>query len=542
MEIKYLDEDLTAPGTIKFLDDNTVVTPDQTGWEVQGNEFEGLDEEQIARVEQAKKFESTKVGKALDIAGAVFGAPSKLIGVAHRPNKVSDLMLEQFKKSNEMKSLSGAQKVGAFASDIGKEAIQTGAAGAGLVIPGLKAGKFARGGLMGAARGVEELAKGKSLKQAGTSAALTAGISIAAESVLKVASRVIGSLSKTLAKIGTKTKKYAVDQAIKDPSILLTKQPSTFEVAGLVKENIDDYAILAKDSYAEGLSRIKIKPGTIIKTNMVHAQIAKMGMNTKTVAQKLRAAANTQLMDISDDAIKRFVDGTGVTFDESRVINSLLHDITTGGATEAIGSGGLGRLSAVKKVLTNQMETQVPGVMKLNKKYALRLNRYKLANARFKDPLKSSSERTVQTIAQQKSGVSRARTGELRNLEAIEKALPPDRKFMDKIVNSSVAEEFENAAGNGFGEWFRLGLGSYVGNIMGGAAGGVAGVGLALGAQHPNVVKAGIVLGSGIGKAARGPVGKTLLKGAGYLGARGAGSLSSYENEDYKRSKSLLRR
>jgi hypothetical protein len=442
-------------------------------------------------IEGAQAFEQTKMGKILGFPRRITGQ-GKLSDELKRQKEIESLDLpNQLKESLRDVTIQTAKAAPIMIGGAGLTSGKAASAASKLLMQSLK-----NAAISGSAAGIEEVAKKasvkKALKEGAQAGALSGGLTIAIPGLAKG----IKVTGKQLTKMFSGLKGYTLERAIKNPRIMEGNAPSVFDAGNKAKEFIDDYAIVVKDRFNEGLNALKVPAGKQIDTSKIAKKISRLGLDKSQLKSKLITAARREAVPVSDDLANRFVNGKKIGFHEARKMNSLLFDITKSKETEAIGRGLVGKLDSIKKDLLSSMGKSVPGIRNVNRQFAVDTKKLQFLNKTFGDPAKN--ENAVRSFAKQLAGDVKSKEAGVRYLRDI----PNSKKIEDILLDSVAAEEFSKVGTDKLMNLVRLGLGTGVGGTVAGAPGAAAGAILSTEAGLRGAIKTGLATQAGAEKIA----------------------------------------
>jgi len=380
--------------------------------------------------------------------------------------------------------------------------------GGSIAFPGaspaiMGAGEFAR------SKGIKGESYLESIKTGAKYAALDAALlgtgKYIATPAAKWAGRGIGKLGIQISK---RVGKPALNQALKNPDLLIQPQKALVDVSDDIIKAAKGLKDQADDVYGLGLEKIiaKTKAGSTIPTRSVVNSIKKLGGDPEIIASKMIGQARKQGIALSDDVISKFFSGKEISFSDAKKINSLLastlKDLQKAGTTAELGSGIYGRIMAAKQANMKAMEKAAPGIRQLNQQYAIDRG---IAEKAVKA---LGSESSQKTVAKQLLGQVTSKTKDARNLIKLEQRLgqPVTESLKDAMARQLFDQTADNLLkyrtpevliGAGAGGTY----GYRKGGPMGGALGVLAGGGAALAggqALSPEMIGKGIQFSSKI--------------------------------------------
>lgn len=400
-----------------------------------------------------------------------------------------------------------------------KGAVSAGAELLPYVFPVVKGSLLAQVGkqtaISGGSKFIEDLSKdkgfGESVKDALVSAGISGGIQGATPLVLKG----LKEFGVGLAKAASSVRSNAIDIARKNPDILINKQPRVIDLATNIKQNLDTYANEIKEKYSNSISKLKVPEGFSIDASKIRDNIIEKDIPIENLKSKLLSSANRNIRSLDENTVDRFLYGGNLTFDEARKINTALFDITDSIGTQEIGTGGIGLVKGLKKEFLSILDSQVPGIKKINKDYSKSISFYDRLNSKFNNP--QSAESLLNTIGAQLSGVKRAKTGVIDDLKILDGLT--EGNFISQIPKSLAAEEFEKQGMTNLMDFLKLSsfasLGATSGSFggaIGSGVGALAGSAASLISSKPEFVKQGILIGKKIAKPLQSEGSKRLLQ------------------------------
>jgi len=380
----------------------------------------------------------------------------------------------------------------------------------------------AEAGLTGLGQGalqlVKSLSRDKKFDEAINEAVKTAVISGAIQGGAPQIAKAVKEVGKQAIKAASNVRGHAIDIAIKNPDVFTTPQPRLIDMGQKIKEKLDDFAVVVGGRYEEGFDKLNIQPGLAIDAaKNIRKTIQKYDMPIDFIKSNIKMQTRANGINLSDNAIDRFVKGGNIDFEEARKINRALGYVERMTNESVIGGGGKSQIATLKSQLLDDMEKVAPSIKKINKAYSKATEFYQRLNKKFKDP--QTSESLLNTIGAQLSGVKRAKTGVIDDLKILDKLTKSD--LTKQIPKSLAAEEFERQGMTNLMDYLRLigggGIGGYLGGSlgspMGAGIGAIAGLGAAMIGSTPQATKLAIQAGKVISSGVQSPAGKTLFQG-----------------------------
>jgi hypothetical protein len=213
---------------------------------------------------------------------------------------------------------------------------------------------------------------------------------------------------------------------------------------------LDDFGKASKEKFAFGLKQIVTdKP---VKLGAVQRVVRSFGRDKSLVLDKLKTARNAIAVDLSDDVLEKAVGlkQGNITFDESRKLNSLLNEVTSGQIAE-VGQGSLrGAFDNMHTNLMKSLEKTSEGTKQLYKDYADSVNLYKDVKSFItKKGTKGEeliNEAGVEALGYQLLGGDKARSQQVKILKRLsEKTGVP----LDELLKDAVARKALEKGGAG---------------------------------------------------------------------------------------------
>lgn len=358
--------------------------------------------------------------------------------------------------------------------------------------------------LMSASKTVKSLAEGDtvgdSLKKGAvegvSSAALLGALNGSVALATFTGKNAVGALSKV--------RKYAVDAAYKDPSIINEAQPSVVEVGKKMQKNLGTILEEAGNEFDKNLSKLNPGKGSIVSASSVRETIKNQDLDSSLIKDALNRVRKLDAKNISDNSLSRFLNGGNISFDEARKINKLLFRATNQ-STDIVGTGLQGNLKTIKGLLLDSMDDSVKGVREVNKQFAQKASLIKEAQRAIQDKSGSIKESNLQSLGRQLVGLRGAKSQEIDTLLKVDKLVPEKDQIAKQLVKSTIADEFVKIGQDNMMSKIRMGsgmgLGAILGNTLGvgtipGAMLGVAGEEVL---AHPEVTRSLINIGSSAG-------------------------------------------
>lgn len=494
----------------------------------------GLKPNQYEEILKAKEFESTKVGKLLIGTDKVLGFLPRALGIEDEFKPISSIMKDEFSRNNELETLPPIQRAIAMTKDVGQDVTRKTANFAQLLGP---AGKLASSAWTAGSVGVSSLASGNEPLDAAKDAAKAAATNLAFMTALPLAGKLIKSFGVAALKADSPVKNWAIDEAIQNPKII-EETMTPFEASNAVAEAAKKFSSKVRGEYGDALS--KFDQSVPVAVDKIEDMVKKLDFNPSEFYSMLKAAAKSQAINISDDALKLITSFKGdskksasraakdllaaelsgdqllaikdsISFGDARKINSLLHDVLDTSYVSGLGSGTASRIGNIKTALLNSMENSQPGIRDLNRQYADDVKAYKTVVKSFSE---SGGEARVMQIAQEASGVRKNKTDLMNALRKVQDKVGDELEFrvIDKIKNSAIAEQFRKAEFDKFASYTRLGAGALLGGQVGGIPGAIAGSIAQMVTQSPKFASGAVNTISAATKAAQSRLGQELTK------------------------------
>lgn len=372
---------------------------------------------------------------------------------------------------------------------------------------------------------VRRVAEGEDVQSAATGAAREGGtaglVSFVAPFALEGGGRALGMLGRSLSGIP----KWALKRASTNPSLITEAQEPIAAVGEKMLNSLDEFAALAQQSFDDGLNRVPIKPGRSVKVGNIGKLMADKKVPVDVFANQVKLEANRQFIDLSDDALSRFVQGgkgAKLTYEEARQINTILHHMTFSRASERIGTAGAGVAKNIKAGLMEQIEKAGPGTREVFKTYSTKVGQYQTLRKIAKNAAERS-ETTLRTIGQQMAGAEgKGRTGIVNLINTVDDQLPATSKFGNDIIDSVVGDAFSRIKNPSIGTLATgLAVGGLAGQQVGAPVGGaLLGGASVLAGRSPEVIK-GAVAGTRVARETIAPIAGRVLPPAAAATRRG---------------------
>lgn len=367
----------------------------------------GISKEDRELLDKFDEFSDTKLGKLVKGLERIESPVTGLLNLVGFPAKTSRQQLEEIARNRsrrKAKNTSLEDVIKEEAMILGKEGLQAGAAAAQFLLSEVSApAKIARilpgragqvGGQAITQAGIQaplailrNIGSGESVGRAFKSGLIEGGI----EGGIIAGVPLLGQIVKLIKKPGAKAlavasgvSDEALDLALKNPQLLEEGPDAVISIGNTIKENLKEFSKIEMDVFGEGLDKIKELQEIFVDANkFATPEVQKIldegipkgfldgkldvsfvlkdleGINKKELSKRLSSQAKRELLNVSDDAIERMINGEWLFLEEARDINKLFSNVVNSGQSQELGSGAIGRIANIKRNFLNGFNKQI---------------------------------------------------------------------------------------------------------------------------------------------------------------------------------------